>query len=430
MDLTETEQKKIKRIIILHQCVGLLALYSFQNGSLFTFLNKLNISPASIFLILTLPDAMKLFFMIPAGYYSDRFGKKLIGGTGHCIAFIGFALLIFIPLLPQYLQIYSIYFAIFLFSVGTTIFQSNWIALLTPIINKEIRGRFFAVSRIFIHLVNIIFSFIITFLLKKFTGISMYQAIFSFIAIMLFFRIILYTKVPDINKTHTTNEPLLLSLKNILKTPGLLPFSCYLFIIMLLTGACPLFFNFLEKDVLGFSEDQIVLLGSFMGIGALFGLFLGGKLVDKFGTKMIFLFSHFAYSFVLFFFVLRDFIPFSTFIYITILVVIFGIIRAISMLAVTSEIMALLPKKGMSLALAFAFTLLCFGKACASVVSSNIIKLKILTNNWILFGNNMSQYDALILGCSITILLVVVTLGLIPSVIGTNKPQVIPGTKL
>ena len=57
---------------------------------------------------------------------------------------------------------------------------------------------------------------------------------------------------------------------------------------MLFTGACPMIFSLLEKDVLGFSDDRIVLIGNLMALGGMLGFVLGGRMVDRFGTKYVF----------------------------------------------------------------------------------------------------------------------------------------------
>ena len=47
-------------------------------------------------------------------------------------------------------------------------------------------------------------------------------------------------------------------------------------------------FSLLEKDVLGFSDDRIVLIGNLMALGGMLGFVLGGRMVDRFETKYVF----------------------------------------------------------------------------------------------------------------------------------------------
>ena len=78
----------------------------------------------------------------------------------------------------------------------------------------------------------------------------------------------------------------------VLRIPGYLPFCAYCFLLMLFTGACPMIFSLMEKDVLGFSDDRIVLIGNLMALGGMLGFVLGGRMVDRFGTKYVFLCCH------------------------------------------------------------------------------------------------------------------------------------------
>ena len=75
------------------------------------------------------------------------------------------------------------------------------------------------------------------------------------------------------------------SVRNVFSISDYKTFCAYLFFLSLFTGACPWIFGLLEKDVLYFSEDQIVLMGMFHVLGLLIGNYVGGNIVDLIGTK-------------------------------------------------------------------------------------------------------------------------------------------------
>ena len=70
-------------------------------------------------------------------------------------------------------------------------------------------------------------------------------------------------------------------------------------------------FSLLEKDVLDFSDDRIVLIGNLMVLGGMLGFVLGGRMVDRFGTKYVFLCCHFGFSAVLLLVLTRGILDFS-----------------------------------------------------------------------------------------------------------------------
>ena len=83
------------------------------------------------------------------------------------------------------------------------------------------------------------------------------------------------------------------------------------------------------------------------------------------------------------------------------------------------------PSMRVLLATAFNVTLVGGGMALSAILCGQVIRLGVLNKSWTLFGQAMSEYDALILGAGIMVVLLVVTLGLIPSVI--RKAQWVPG---
>ena len=68
------------------------------------------------------------------------------------------------------------------------------------------------------------------------------------------------------------------------------------------------------------------------------------------------------------------------------------------------------------------------GAAISGVISGKLIAFGILSKTWNLNGLTLSNYDTLILFSSIMVFVLIVTLGLIPSVIKTKKSQWVPHT--
>jgi MFS family permease len=205
-----------------------------------------------------------------------------------------------------------------------------------------------------------------------------------------------------------------------------MPFCAYCFLLMLATGAWPVTMGLLEKNVLLFPDDTIVHMGTMLFLGSMVGFYTGGKLVDKFGTKMVFLVVHFAYFLFLFLVLLRGLIPFPQVYYFSFLTFGLGLIQASSSIAITSEMMALAPAENKSVIISFCMSLQWGGAAISGVISGKLIKYGILSKTWLFKGLTLSNYDTLILFSSVLVFVFMVTLGLIPSVVKTKKVQWIP----
>lgn len=416
---TEIDPQKRRAMwaVIFAQCAGAPASIFFINGFMLTYLSGLGYSNASILLLLTLPNLLPVFIMIPAALVSDRFGMKKVGTIGLIGTIIGFLLVTIAGSFTNDLMKQTVIAGIIIFGTGIAVFASNFYALLHPIIPDNIRGRFFGKMHLSWQSVSIVLTLIASALLKINSSIPMFQLVLTTATLLLAIRMIFYFRIPEIENHEKPKQGIVSSLRHIIGIPNFMPFCSYIFLITLCTGSLPWIFSLLEKDVLGFEEGIIVLMGTLLLIGSLVGFYLGGKMVDRYGTKYVFLICHFTYGLVLFLVLARDWFPMPLIIVIGICTAMFGLIQAASGIAFTSELFVLIPVKNRSLSTAFATTLQMGGLALSGLIFSQVIDLKILSDTWVLLGKSMSMYDTIFLGCGIGIILLIVTLGLVPSIV-------------
>jgi hypothetical protein len=83
--------------------------------------------------------------------------------------------------------------------------------------------------------------------------------------------------------------------------------------------------------------------------------------------------------------------------------------------------MGLLPQENKAMAAALLMALQSAGGAISGAIIAWTLKLGIFRDNWIFEGQVMSRYDPLLMGMGIMIALMVVTLGLVPSVLGKTQ---------
>lgn len=205
--------------------------------------------------------------------------------------------------------------------------------------------------------------------------------------------------------------------------PGYLPFSAYCFLLLLATGAWPVTLGLLEKDILSFSDDTIVFMGTMLFLGSMIGFYTGGKLVDRYGTKVVFLSVHFLYFLLLSLVLVRSVSPVSMVWFFSALTLCLGLVQAASTIAMTSEMIALAPPENTSVITSICMALQWGGAALSGMISGKAIEFKILAEKWELWGMQISQYDSLILFYAVMVLVFTVTLGLIPSVMKSRRAE-------
>ncbi len=424
--MTKEETKKAMRMIVLTASIGGMSYLSFNNGLLIAYFSYLNIPSATILLLLALMPLAQFVFMLPFSFLSDILGKKFIGNIGLFSSLFGYVLLIIASILPENFYTLLIGTGIVLFGIGSAMTLGNWFALLHPIIPEKVRGRFFGRLRLTWQSIGIILTLFFIYILEQFPSLGIYQSILIIISIFMAIRILFYQQIPEFEKPVPPKESLFKTLMNVIAIPDYISFCSYCFLLTLFTAACPQIFNLIEKDVLSFSKTEMVFIGNLLIVGALAGFVLGGRMVDKLGTKYVFMFCHFGFAAILIMFLLRSLFPGEIILFVGILTFLFGLVQAACGLAMTSETLVLIPQENKSLATGLWFTLYSGGAGLSGFLSSKVLELNLINPDWSMFGLPMSSYDGLLLMFGTMVLLMTVTLGLIPSMVKKAPAAWIP----
>ena len=424
--MTEAERKKAMKMILLTASLGGLAFLSFNNGLLLAYFSYLNVSSATILLLLASMPLTQFVFILPLSFLADFLGKKFIGNFGLIFSLFGYVLLIIASILPENFYTLLIGLGIVLFGLGTAMNMGNWFALLHPIIPEKIRGRFFGRLRLTWQSIGIVLTLFFIYMLEQFPYLRMYQTVLVIVSIFLAVRILFYQRIPELEKPVPPKESFLKTLMNVIAIPDYISFCSYCFLLTLFTAACPQIFSLIEKDVLSFTKTEIVFIGNLLIVGALAGFVLGGRMVDKLGTKYVFMFCHFGFGAIIILFLLRSLLPGKIIVIVGILTLLFGLVQAASGIAMTSETLVLMPKENKSLAIGLWLTLINAGAGLSGIISSTFLELNLINPEWSLFGLQMSSYDGLLLMFGTMVILMTVTLGLIPSMIRKTPAAWIP----
>ncbi|QHI68944.1 MFS transporter [Tichowtungia aerotolerans] len=418
MNLDPKIQKRL-RLIIYTQCVGTVSMVLLQNGFVLTYALKLGIPPHGILLLFSMQPLIGMLLTLPLAYAADCFGKKRIGAFGATLSAIGFLLLPAAGSLPW--SSGALWLGILVFSVGIAANTASWFALLSPIIPAEVRGRFFGKLRVSWQTVGLIFSLVVAGLLKWRESISLYQLVLVIAGLLLVVRRCLYTKIPELEPQRAKGDGFFRSLGRVIKIPGYMSFCCYLFLLGLFTGASVTLFGLLEKQELGFSDSRIVVMGNLLAIGSIAGFFVGGKMVDRFGTHRVFLVTHGLFAVALTGFCIRGLLPLDPVWLAGLMTITFGMVNAAFGIAASSEMLALIPPEDKSLSTGVYTTLTWAGVAASNLLVGQTLRLGVLSPEWQLGTLTLSAYDTILLGSAILMGLSSVTLGLVPSVLNVRS---------
>lgn len=428
--LTDQQRKRVFNTIIATQCLGMLSTAFFQNGFFLNYFTKLGISSASIaFLIGTLPPLVGGLLILPFAFVADRKGKMKLAMVGQVLIVAGLLATLAAGWVKPPFALPTVVVSIAVFSVGGSLQASGWFALLNPIIPREIRGRFFGRLRVSFQTVTIIFSTLITKALGLSNAMWVFQSIIAVVFVAHILRFFTYSRIPELEKEHHETDGRLSfkdSLAYVFRIKGYLQFVGYIFLVTLFTAGTPVVFALMQKDVFGFAPAQITLMGTLFLVGSVAGNFLGGRLVDRLGTRLVFLTTHTCLAAIIVLMLARHWMPWPLVVHVGICSLLFSLAGATTGIAITSEMLALIPSANRSLSTAVGQVLFNLGMSLSCAFVSFSISWKPHAHGWQLLGRGFTQYDSILLAYASLTILLLATVGLVPKIV--KKAQLMPGS--
>ena len=367
--------------------------------------------------------------MLPFAFLSDRKGKLKLALSGQVMIVASMLMIMSAGWGTGQWPMTVIVIALIVFSIGGSLQGSNWFALLSPIIPPAIRGRFFGRLRVTFMTVSIVFTLLVTRILKVNQTMVAFQLLLGLVFVAHIFRYFTYSRIPELengNGDPGHRGSFRKAISALLKSDAFNQFNGYLFLITLFTAGVPILFALMQKDVFKFTPAQITLMGTLFLAGSVGGNLLGGRLVDRFGTRFVFLMTQFAVSVVIFGMLMRHWVPWSLPIHTGLCEFLFNMTLAVQGIAVTSEMLALIPSSNKSLATAVSMSLFNFGVAISGLFVARSISWELLASEWQLLGHEFTRYDSLLLLFASLVLIMLIAIGLVPKVV--KKAQLMPGS--
>ncbi len=412
------------RNIIWSQCLAIVALGTIANGTLLLYLTTIGANTVRTMIFLAVPPLTNALFLLPAAYLADKYGKKRIGQLGLSIGIFGWGTIAIAPFSDGSTQ-WLILTGIVIAAICNSLVGAGWFSLLSPIIPAEIRGRFFGRLRLAFSLVSLILSLSYAWILSLHSSALVYQGIYGMATVAYILRWFIYRRIPELEPPEKKSDSpsFFRVLLKVIRNKNLTAFCSYMFLLGLFTAGSAALFAMTEKRVLDFSATRIILLSNVTLVGGMFGMFLGGRIVDRHGTRLVFAACHIMLAFTLMGFLLRIFaspavLPFYLG---SIHFLLGGAMGAIG-IAMTTELLGVLPNKNKSVAASMFIIFQTSGVALSGLIPAGILKANVLRDIWEIGGRELSSFDAILAGYSLMVLVLVATLGLVPSMLRKSEP--------
>ena len=414
----DTVRRRGMRYALLTQFFGTVGMQSFENGVLLLYLTVLGLSPVRILVYLALPNGVSMLLRLPVGYAADQRGKKRFGLVGVCLTVVGYSALPLAAFASGGGRSLLIVGGILVLSVGKMFFAAGWHAMIGGLVPEGMRARFYGRMRISFMLGGIAFTALVALLLGKDSPVWMFQVILTALVLCFVLRVVFYTRVPEVERTGRRDGGFWKALGQVLAHSRYVSFVAYVFLLTLFTKGAVNLFALIEKNVMGCDDGTVVLLANATMAGGVLGFFVAGRLIDRVGSRYVFLVCHVAFAVSMLGFLGRNMTPLPPVVVAGAVHVVFGMSGAASGLAIMSEMLALVPRWNKALSTSLCISLLLGGASLSGLISAAILDIGLLRERWQLFGQVLSDYDAVLFGYGVMVVLLVVTLGLVPSVLG------------
>ena len=409
------------------QCLGSFAAVFVNHGLFLLYLLSLNFEE-SLALALTGGFHLMNFTTIFFAQWAEKKGLKWVGGMGLILIALGFGTMGLVYFIPQDSRLLMMLFAMGICAIGKPAYASIFFPLIRGVVPEALRGRFFGVLRFSWQLTGLAFLMICPFLVGEDGDPSIYALLLGGIAITQLIRFFVLSKIPDTQKSSKTQENLNLyeAVRYAIHWPGFSSFCAYVFLMSFATGITATSYALSEKMTLHLSDATVVGLGNLGLLGTILGALFGGMIIDRYGTKVVFIVGHFGIGGLMFLFVARGVVPLPNLWTLGLCHSLTGLLISSVMLGVTTEMFSLEPDKGKNVAFSIVSACTALGGSLSGVLGAGAVKIGLLQHNWEFLGENMGAYDGLLLILSGAVMMLVVTLCLVPSVLKAKPHRIIP----
>lgn len=412
--ITMQQKRNGMKHAILSACWGALAQILVKESSVIILFAML-IGAGDMLSIFTtsILDVILCLTMVPFAYLAGKVGNKKAAIVAVCIGNVSLLLCSAAPWFGPAAR-YILIFTLTIYALSISAFNATWFPVLDGIVPENERGRFFGRLRMSWQTTSGIFLLLSGFFVGQTASIGKLQLIIAVAALATIGRAWHVSRITieeDLRATPLL-KPMLL---DVLGNRPLMAFGIYLCLLYSAASATlPVAFMMAKKN-LTLPDNLVVMLSAIVFIGTIAGYFAGGRSVDKFGVKPVFLIAHFGFAVVNFAMLfIRNSSP-SAVIFLAILLMLQGLLFASASIAVSTEIMALSPLNNKAISIAVCFSFYSAGIGFSRMLSSFVLGSGMLADKWLFFGINMNNYHTMFLCYGVAVLLTCSALVLVPA---------------
>jgi MFS family permease len=301
-----------------------------------------------------------------------------------------------------------------------------WFPLLHDVVPADRRGRFFGKMRSAWSATLFIAVLLSGWFLGETPATWRYQVVVAVGVVLMLLRNLFIARIPQ-NHARLADDRAFSDwrdhAKRILRRPEVLRFCVYFSVFCLLGGFLgqPLV---LYMRFLGLPTNRNLYVFAFRTVGMIMALSLGGQLVDRIGTKKVFLGAHIGLCCLCFLIVVVSTLPLSRLqLPMALLMMVGGAVGSAAGLANTAHLFHLAPNRGRAFFISISSILIFIGPALTGVIAGTILTL--VSDAWRLQIGPLllNIYQVMLLAAGTGLLLAIRLLRLVDDVRPVNEKR-------
>lgn len=353
--------------------------------------------------------------IIPMAWLATKIGRKGLIIRVCTLSAIAYFLIVASPFFGGSSVAMLIAMLIF-FAVCHTGYTAGWFPLLDSFLSKERRSGYLSGMRFSWQLAAVVFLLVVGLAIGKEPPIWKLQVVLLLGAVIYMGRIFFISRIPVFAGKEKEVFGFKEGLMAAIGDKPLVGYSVYLFVLNLAAyGTIPLVTIYLKKH-LNAPDNIIVIISAMTMVGMLLGSISAGKIIKRWGIKDTLLGIHISYALVnlAIFFIGEG--NNTTYILITVLLIIYSFTFAAASIASTSEMMALAAPGNKTMAMAFCGTFYYSGSGLSRMLSSLVLGSGMLAAEWNIGAMKICHYQTLFLIYAISIIFAAMFLVVVPAV--------------
>ena len=410
------EERRNMRLLTLSACWGALPQVMVKDsGIIVIFAALIGASEMVSVMSTALLDMAVCLLMLPWAALSDRLGVRRQINLAVCVSVVALLVSACAPWTHRWASSVLLG-ALVAFAVAISAYTAAWFPLLERVVPPTERGLFFGRMRFSWQLTSAVFILASGWFVGRYATIGRLQAIIVLAAVVSLGRVFYVNRI--VLKPVAKSPPLRLgaAIRDALANRSLTGFGVYLFFLYTAANAAIPVVIVFARNHLRLADSLVVMLSAVTMGGLIIGFLIGGRLVQRYGVKVLLLAAHIGFAVLNVSLLTVHSGGVGGVVKLGTILAGYGMFFACASIAVSSELLALASPTNKAVSIAFGYSLYAAGLGGSRVLASLVLGSGILAEHWQVGTIVFTRYHSLFLANAVGVVLAMALLIFVPAV--------------